>query len=60
MASNHGDLCNKLLAQVQWHYGLIHAEVNTTGVGAGEGNWTASRADWRKQDGTGETGEGRV
>ena len=60
MASNLGDLYNKLLALVQGNYGLLHDEVNNTGVGVGEGNWTASRAGWRKQDGTGETGEVRV
>ena len=42
VARNHGDLYNKLLAMVQGRYGLIHAEVNSTGVGVGEGNWTAS------------------
>ena len=56
MDSNHSNLYNKLLALVQGICGLLHVEVNGTGERVGEGNGTVSGTDWRRLEGTGETG----
>ena len=61
VARNHSNLYNKLISLVPGCHVVLHAKVNVTGVvvGVGEGNRTMIISGWSRQEGTGETGEGR-
>ena len=59
MGSNQGNPFNELLYLVQGFHGVLHSEVNGTGVGVGYGNRTASGAGWHRRDVTGKAGGGR-
>ena len=59
MGSNHGNLFNDLIILVRGRYGVLHAIMNSTGVGVGDRYGTMSGAGRRGCDETGEAVVGR-
>ena len=53
MGSNLGNLFNAIIILVRGRSGVLHAKMNSTGVGVGYMDGTANGEVWRGRDDTG-------
>ena len=59
MGSTYGNLFNEIIILIQGLCGVLHVIMNSTGLGVGEREGTASGAGCRGHDEIGESGMGR-